>query len=115
MRRVVKWLSAAVLAAPFTASAQAPAAPADPLAYSQPVIAFTHVELVDGTGAKARTDMTVVEKDGRITAIGPSSQLTPPEGATVIDGTGKALLPGLVLMHEHMFYPTGKRNYTEML
>jgi imidazolonepropionase-like amidohydrolase len=33
----------------------------------------------------------------------------------VIDGTGKTLLPGFVMMHEHMFYPTGRRNYTEML
>ena len=33
----------------------------------------------------------------------------------IIDATGKTLLPGFVMMHEHMFYPTGQGNYTEML
>lgn len=99
----------------LAASAQTPAAPPDPLAYSQPVIAFSHVQLVDGTGAKARTDMTVIEKDGRITAVGPSASTELPAGATIIDGVGKTLLPGFVMMHEHLFYPMGQGNYTETL
>ncbi len=115
MRTFLKLLAAAAVVAPFAASAQAPAGPPDPLAYAQPVIAVTHVQLVDGTGAKARADVTVVEQNGRITAVGPSASTAVPSGATVIDGTGKTLLPGFVMMHEHMFYPMGKRNYTEML
>jgi len=76
-------------------------------AYGQPVIAFTHAEIVDGTGGKPRYDQTLVIKDGRIAAIGPASRVRVPGGATVIDTRGKTLLPGFVMAHEHLFYPTG--------
>ena len=78
------------------------------VAYAQPRIAFTHVEVVDGTGAPAKRDMTVVVDHGRIAAIGPSARLKPPQGVTVVEGTGKTLLPGFVMVHEHMFYPSPK-------
>ena len=47
----------------------------------------------------------------------PVHHNTPPTcpGNAIIDATGKTLLPGFVMMHEHMFYPTGHANYTEML
>lgn len=106
--------AALALASPALAAAQQP--PANPfVAYSQPVIALTHVKLVDGTGAPARPDMTVVIKDGRFLAVGASKKTAPPPGATVIDGTGKTVIPGLVFMHEHMFYPAGELNFSEML
>src|SRR3569832_793634 len=77
------------------------------IAYSQPVIAFTHAEIVDGTGAKPRYDQTLVVKDGRVAALGPASRVHVPDGATVIDTRGKTLLPGFVMVHEHLFYPMG--------
>jgi imidazolonepropionase-like amidohydrolase len=77
-----------------------------------PVIAITHVVVIDGTGAPARTDQTVVIRDGNIAAIGPSVQI--PDGATVIDGTGKSLIPGLVMLHEHTYYPTGPNVYGQL-
>ncbi|WP_394828010.1 amidohydrolase family protein [Pendulispora albinea] len=85
------------------------------IAYDQPTLALTHVQVVDGTGARAKTDRTVVVHQGRIVRVGPAAETPIPAGATVIDGAGKTVLPGFVMMHEHMFYPTGKRNYTEML
>lgn len=112
MRRLFAVL-AVVIAAPFAAQAQ-PVAQPDPVAYAQPILVFTHVELVDGTGRPAQHDMTVIVTSGRITAVGPASMPTPTD-ATYIDGAGKTLLPGFVMMHEHMFYPTGHANYTEML
>lgn len=81
------------------------------LSHSQPAYAITHVTLIDGTGVEPRKEMTVVFAGGRITAVGPSTGTAVPREATVIDGTGKTVLPGFVLMHEHMFYPTGKGNY----
>ncbi len=78
------------------------------VAYTQPVIAFTHAEVVDGTGAAPRRDMTLVIRDGRIAALGPSATVKPPVGAEVIDAAGMTLLPGFVMMHEHMFYPMPK-------
>jgi len=83
------------------------------VAYSQPVIAFTHAEIVDGTGCKAKYGQTLIVRDGRIAASGPHVRI--PEGATVIDARGKTLLPGFVMVHEHLFYIMGQRNYATMI
>ena len=37
-----------------------------------------------------------------------------PDGATVIDGTGKSVIPGLVMLHEHTYYPTGPNVYGQL-
>lgn len=82
---------------------------ADPenwIAYRQPVIAFTHATIVDGTGSAPKLDQTLVIDKGRITALGSAASTRVPSGATVIDARGKTLLPGLVMMHEHLFYTT---------
>ena len=78
----------------------------DWVAYKQPVIAFTHATIVDGTGAAPQPDRTLVIDKGRITALGPAASTKVPAGATVIDARGKTLLPGFVMMHEHLFYTT---------
>ncbi|HET6804746.1 MAG TPA: amidohydrolase family protein, partial [Frateuria sp.] len=71
--------------------------------YDQPVLAITHVRVIDGHGNAAREDQTVVLRDGRIAAV--DARAAVPKGATVIDGSGRTLIPGLVGMHDHMFYP----------
>ena len=71
-----------------------------------PVVALTHVIVIDGTGAAPRSDQTVVIADGRIQAVGPFSATAVPAGAQVIDGTGHTVIPGLVGMHDHTFYTT---------
>ena len=71
-----------------------------------PVIALTHARVIDGTGAPARADQTVVIEQGVIRAVGDAS-VPVPSGAKVIDLIGKSVLPGLVMVHEHMFYPSG--------
>lgn len=80
--------------------------------YDQPVIAVTHASVIDGTGAAPQRDWTLIVKDGRIAVLGPAASTPVPDGATVIDGTGKTLIPGLVLVHEHMFYPS-ERDYLD--
>jgi len=77
-------------------------------------VAITHVRVIDGTGAPARDDQTVVIRDGNIAAMGASASVTPPEGATVIDGTGKSVMPGMVMVHEHLYYPTGPGVYGQL-
>ncbi|MDQ3747004.1 MAG: amidohydrolase family protein [Acidobacteriota bacterium] len=80
-----------------------------------PVIALAHARVIDGTGAPAQTDQTIVISGGKIQTLGPSASVKIPEGAKVLDLAGKSVLPGLVLMHEHMFYPTGRLAlYNEM-
>jgi enamidase len=82
------------------------------VAYDQPVIAITHASIIDGRGTPPKPDQTLVMQDGRIVALGPSATTPAPAGATVIDGTGKTLIPGLVLVHEHLFYPS-QREYLD--
>ncbi len=75
-------------------------------------VLIDHVRLIDGTGAPARDDMAVLIEDGRIAGVAESGQLRPPSSSTeVIDGTGHTLIPGLVMLHEHMFYPSGSVRY----
>jgi enamidase len=72
-----------------------------------PVLALTHVRVIDGTGAPAREDQTIVVRNGSITDVGDAARVTAPEGATVLDLTGKSVMPGIVMVHEHTYYPTG--------
>lgn len=74
-----------------------------------PVFAITHVRVIDGTGAAALEDQTVLVREGRIVAIG--GKVAIPEGATLIDGTGKSVMPGIVMLHEHLYYPVGQGVY----
>jgi enamidase len=85
------------------------------VAYSQPVLAFTHAEIVDGTGAAPKYDETLVVANGLISAIGSPASVTVPAGAAVIDAHGETLMPGFVMVHEHLFYVMGRGNYASML
>jgi enamidase len=75
------------------------------------VFAITNVRTIDGTGAPARERQTVVVRDGRIVAMGDAASTTVPAGALVVDGTDKSVMPGMVMVHEHLFYPTGPGIY----
>jgi enamidase len=84
------------------------------LKFDAPVVALTHVRVIDGTGATARDDQTVVIRDGSIAAVGPAATTAVPPGATTVDGTGKSVMPGLVMLHEHLYYPTGPGVYGQL-
>lgn len=71
-------------------------------------VALRHVEIIDGTGAAPRTDQTVVITDGRIAAVGPADSTAIPSGALVRDYPGYSVLPGLVGMHDHLFYTASR-------
>ena len=92
--------------------------PANPLApyikVQAPVVALVHARVIDGTGAAAREDQTIVIRDGNIAAIGDAARIAPPPGATVIDLTGKSVIPGLVMLHEHLYYTTGPGVYGQL-
>ena len=84
------------------------------VAVDSPIVALTHARVIDGTGAAARDDQTLIIRDGRITALGSSRSVTIPAGAQVIDLTGKSVIPGLVMVHEHLYYPTGPGVYANL-
>ena len=75
------------------------------------VWALRHVRVIDGTGAPARDDQTLLVRDGRIAAVGDDGTVAVPAGARVLDLAGRTVLPGLVMVHEHLFYPVGSRYY----
>ena len=72
-----------------------------------PVVALQHVRVIDGTGTPPREDQTVVISNGKIAAVGPAASTPPPAGAQIMDLTGNTVIPGLVGMHEHLFYNSG--------
>ena len=82
--------------------------------HSEPVIALTNVRVIDGTGAPAKEKQTLVIRDGNIAQMGDAATVKPPEGAAVIDLTGKSVIPGLIMVHEHLYYPTGGSVYAQL-
>ncbi len=78
-----------------------------------PVIALTHVKVIDGTGAAAREDQTIVIDHGKIAWVGAASAAQIPQGAQVMDLHAYTVMPGMVGMHEHLFYPAGGQ-YNEL-
>src|SRR5437016_13627148 len=70
-------------------------------------IALTHVRVIDGTGAAPLEDQTIVLSDGKIQSIAPTASAKVQAGAQILDLKGYSVLPGLVGMHDHMFFPMG--------
>src|SRR4029079_3186780 len=113
MRRPCACLTVIALAGALPARAED--APAQALA-------ITGVTVIDATGAPARPDMTVVVTGDRITAVGKSGEVGVREGARVVDGQGKYLIPGLWDMHVHtaspsflpLYVPTGVTGVRDM-
>ena len=79
-----------------------------------PVIALEHVRVIDGTGAPAREDQTIVLASGKIQSFGDAASASVPKDAQVLDLRGETVMPGLVGMHDHMFYPMGGAVFGEM-
>ena len=79
-----------------------------------PVLALRHVRVIDGTGAPPREDQTLLIRAGRIAALGDDGKVTLPDSTRVLDLTGKSVIPGLVMVHEHLFYPTGENTYANL-
>jgi imidazolonepropionase-like amidohydrolase len=72
-----------------------------------PLIALTNVRIIDGTGAAPLEDQTIIIQGGQIRQIGPTAGTTYPADARTLDLKGYTVLPGLVGMHDHMFFPMG--------
>ena len=79
-----------------------------------PVVALTNVRVIDGTGAPARANQTMIIRNGNIEAIGDTARLTAPAGAMALDLAGRSVIPGLVMVHEHLYYPAGPGVYGQL-
>jgi imidazolonepropionase-like amidohydrolase len=73
---------------------------------SDPVVALVHVRVIDGTGAAPAEDQTILIDHGKIAAVGAGIAIPP--NARRMDLAGHTVIPGLVGMHEHLFYPSGE-------
>jgi imidazolonepropionase-like amidohydrolase len=69
-----------------------------------PKVVLTHVRIINGTGAPAIENQNVVIEGGKITAIQKSADVSPAEGVTILDLSGYTVMPGIVGMHNHLFY-----------
>src|SRR5947209_4174637 len=87
----------------FAAFAQSPDV-REYLKFEAPVIAITHARVIDGTGAAARNNQTILIRNGKIESLGAPGI---PRDARVIDASGRSVIPGLIDMHGHMFYTAG--------
>lgn len=70
--------------------------------WAQGAILIEHATLIDGSGGAPLHDAALVIEDGRIVRIGPSGEVKAPPGATVIDATGKTVIPGIINLHGHV-------------
>ena len=67
-------------------------------------IVLTHVRIIDGTGAAAVDDQNVVIEGGKIAAVMKGADVAADKGIAVLDLRGHTVMPGLVGMHDHLFY-----------
>jgi imidazolonepropionase-like amidohydrolase len=78
------------------------------------ILAFTHVTVIDATGAPPQPDATVIIRGTTILAVGPSATTPIPKRANVVNAAGKFLIPGLADMHIHLTgsgEPEGSRQF----
>ena len=66
------------------------------------VVAFTDVTVLPMDRERRLAGQTVVVRDGRIVQVGPAASVRVPAGATVVNGRGRFLMPGLAEMHAHV-------------
>ncbi len=95
----------------FSLAAQQQPSPLAPyIKEDSSVLVLEHVTLIDGTGAAPQQDMRIDIAGNKIIAVQPANPSVPyPPSAKILDLTGKTVIPGIVGMHEHLFYPLPER------
>jgi len=103
-----RYLSIASLCVSAVASAQSVATLTPQVrnfvAVGDSVVALTNVTTIDGTGSAPRTGQTIVIRGNRIADVGPTASVRVPAGARVMLLGGSTVIPGIVGMHDHLFY-----------
>ena len=86
------------------AQAQKAGGVADVISVDAPVFVLDHVRVIDGTGAPAKEDQAVVIANGKIQSIAPEASSQIPQGSQRLDRSGYTVIPGLVGLHNHLYY-----------
>jgi imidazolonepropionase-like amidohydrolase len=69
-----------------------------------PKVILTHVRIIDGTGAAPVEDQNLTIEGGKIAAIDKGADMPAAQDMTVLDLHGHSVIPGIVGMHNHLFY-----------
>jgi imidazolonepropionase-like amidohydrolase len=93
-----------LVAAITVAQSQKASGVADFVSVDASVFVLDHVRVIDGTGAPAQEDQAVVIANGKLQFIGPAASTQTPQGAQRMDRSGYTVIPGLVGMHDHLYY-----------
>jgi imidazolonepropionase-like amidohydrolase len=108
MRRTLALIALIVLTPACTIARED--APEDP---APGTVAFTNVTVVPMDEERVLEGYTVVVDGERIVAVGPAGEVEIPDGAIVVDGAGRWLIPGLAEMHGHTPPPDAPREHVE--
>lgn len=79
------------------------------------VVVFTSVNVLPMDSDRVLENYTVVVRDGHIERVDPAVSVEVPEGARVVDGDGRFLLPGIAELHGHIPGADADRQYVEDL
>ncbi len=71
---------------------------------SAKITALVDAKIIDGTGDASQKNQTIIITNGRISQIGSTKDVTIPKDAVVINCAGKTIIPGMVMLHEHLYY-----------
>ena len=91
-QRIVSWSVCATICFAGVVASQTPSS----------TVALVGARVIDGTGAAAIANATILIGNGRIDRIGPAASLKVPAGATRIDVSGRTIIPGLINAHGHL-------------
>ena len=69
-----------------------------------PKVVLEHVRVIDGTGGLPIEDRNLVIERGKITAVQAGSDTPATDGTTVLSLRGYTVMPGIVGMHNHLYY-----------
>jgi imidazolonepropionase-like amidohydrolase len=112
MHRLIRTVLLIVLAVPDLDGQQlSPAAAAlseqvreQYVSVTEPAVALANVTVIDGTGAAPKANQTVLIRNGMIAEVGPAARVTVPADARTLDLRGQTVIPGLIGMHDHLYY-----------
>jgi imidazolonepropionase-like amidohydrolase len=76
----------------------------DFIAVQDSTVLIKNVTLIDGTGGAVKYYQDILVQNNKITALGNTGELKVPENVRILDATGKTVVPGFIMMHEHLFH-----------
>ena len=74
---------------------------------AEPVTAIVGAKLVDGTAGEPIEEAVLLVRAGQVAAVGPRDDIAIPDGADVVDASGKTVIPGLIDLHTHYMQASG--------